>query len=166
MSSRRIERLACGLAAIGAAVALGGACAGRTVEAGAGSGAGGAQPRPDASTGAGGQWAGGVGGGRAPADASAQEAGTLDAATDAGAPGDATTGAADWDAGPQSCSDVGKFPGQAMCCQGAYCGGSCWTPAGNCGCGTMVGGCVWPAVCCNGLCVGPCNANCMGEYCK
>lgn len=166
MSSRRIERLACGLVAIGAATALGGGCAGRTVEAGAGSGAGGAQLRPDASTGAGGRWAGGAGGQWAPADASAHDGGTEDAAADGGAPGDAATGPADWDAGPQNCSDVGKFPGQAKCCEANYCAGSCWNAADKCSCGGTLGGCIWPAVCCNGMCVGPCNPNCMGEYCK
>lgn len=164
MSSRRIERLACGLAAIGAAAALGGACAGRTVEAGAGSGAGAAQSRPDADSSPGGQGAGGAGGERAPADAG--HGGADGSSVDTGEPGDAATGPPDWDAGPQSCSDVGKFPGQAKCCEATYCAGSCWNAADKCSCGGTLGGCIWPTVCCNGMCVGPCNANCMGEYCK
>lgn len=56
------------------------------------------------------------------------------------------------DGGPQSCADIGKFPGKANCCGGAYCAGGC--NLNDCVCGTTIGGCIWPAVCCKGLCVG------------
>ena len=91
-------------------------------------------------------------------DATSGDAGSSDAPS-----AEAASSDPDWDAGPKSCADVGKFPGEAACCQGEYCSGHCWTPSGGCSCGATLGGCIWPAVCCAGLCVGPCNSNCGGE---
>ncbi|MBI3201934.1 MAG: hypothetical protein HYZ29_10355 [Myxococcales bacterium] len=158
----RDERVRRGLAAL--AVAALSACGGRTVESGAGAAP--PQPQSDAGAGAAGQGAGGAGGGGSTADASGADGSVGDAAVDSTATEDATAGPPDWDAGPVSCSDVGKFPGQAMCCEQSYCAGKCWTATDKCSCGGTLGGCIWPAVCCGGMCVGPCSANCKGAYCK
>lgn len=53
--------------------------------------------------------------------------------------------------GPKSCDDVGRFSGHAVCCEGAYCAGECYTD--GCRCGDVFAGCWWPDVCCNGACI-------------
>ena len=63
------------------------------------------------------------------------------------------------DAAPPTCADVGKYPSIATCCNGTYCAGGCWSEpeAGHyCVCGNILGGCVWPLVCCSdpAACVG------------
>lgn len=55
------------------------------------------------------------------------------------------------DAGPPTCGDVGRYPGESSCCNGEYCTGACWagSEAGHfCVCSSQVGGCAWPLVCC------------------
>ena len=49
-----------------------------------------------------------------------------------------------------SCTDVGRFPGNASCCEGAYCAGWCFTD--GCRCGDVFAGCRWPEVCCDNSC--------------
>jgi hypothetical protein len=60
---------------------------------------------------------------------------------------------------PKSCEDVGKLPGYNSCCLGKYCAGACMSGK-ECRCGTLIGGCIWPEVCCGGICVGVNNVAC------
>jgi hypothetical protein len=62
--------------------------------------------------------------------------------------------------GPTSCDDVGKYPGLATCCKGEYCAGYCNDDLGvGCACASVLGGCIWPAVCCGGVCTSPTRCN-------
>jgi hypothetical protein len=170
MRSLRTELSSLALLLVGFAAPAG--CAGRTVEARTdsteapppGAGAPSAGATPGGGGGASGPDAGYVGSG-----GTTGEGGSGNASSDGGGdaqPADASPGPPDMDAGPQSCADVGKFPGQAMCCEGAYCAGSCWTSEDSCSCQGTLGGCIWPTVCCSGMCVGPCSPACKGAYCK
>lgn len=85
------------------------------------------------------------------------EPGLLDAAQDGGTQVDAMSDDAQ---GPQSCTDVGRYPGIATCCGGRYCAGSCWSGE-RCVCASI--GCVWPEICCHNPfgCVGA--SQCMDD---
>lgn len=78
-------------------------------------------------------------------DADPEDAKAVEGAPDVGF--DGASGA------PTSCADVGQGIWYDSCCEGKYCGGWCILDV-KCQCGTTIGGCLWPAVCCGGLCVG------------
>lgn len=68
----------------------------------------------------------------------------------AGAPANASALPAHAPGGPRGCEDLGRFGGIASCCEGAYCGGHCYTD--GCRCGDTFAGCFWPEICCRDRC--------------
>jgi hypothetical protein len=54
------------------------------------------------------------------------------------------------DVAPTSCADIGQYPGEAACCDAAYCAGTCNAAVydGKCYCNDVIGGCGWPTICC------------------
>ncbi|MEZ4222821.1 MAG: hypothetical protein R3B13_17905 [Polyangiaceae bacterium] len=75
------------------------------------------------------------------------------AVDDGSSPPDATSadaadsGSVVSDGGP-TCAEVGKHTGVSACCSGTYCAGGCVGKQPYCMCGSFVGGCPWPLVCC------------------
>ena len=107
-----------------------------------------------------------------PEDRDLFDGGAFDAKRDVagGAPESGPAGDAQWDASlhdihndssgdsaqPLTCDDIGKFPGLAMCCGGAYCAGGCLPdddPNGVCVCQPNDEGCPNPLRCCLNGCV-------------
>ena len=69
---------------------------------------------------------------------------------DSFAEGEQTTGLCGHQDGAARDVTIGRYPGQAACCDASYCAGLCYPMTGRCTCnGNTSEGCVWPAICCS-----------------